>query len=774
MIENTVNKVLYDASGTQRNWDVPFAYKDKEDVKLFLIQDEFFEDPVEVTQNFEWNGDGTSIIYPTEASGLPLVEAGKKVLVIRETPLTQLEDSSKLPFTSQDMERALDKLTMETQDNKTQIERSLRVPYNYDLTPNELMKNLIDAEEKSGSSATAAINAALEAKASQAAAESAAKSANDAKDETETDKIAAEKAAQTATNAINAVDQKVTDAVDAANRAEQASADTLANATKAETAAQTATTKAAEAAQSAKDAAEAAQNLKHATETTYGTARLATQTEASEGVNDEAVMTPLKTKQAVDKHASLKNNPHSVTKAQIGLGNVDNTSDANKPVSGPQQTALDLKSDKTYVDGKLSAKADLVNGKVPAEQLPPASQGGADITLSNVTDIAPNSKVQVELDKKADKTYVDGKLDTKADLDLANTGRITNCITKIPQDIKLELSADGILTLKAGSKVYDGAGNDISIKSDKTTTSSTNGKLFALLTSSGATLTTIPVKDCVSGETDSLAGKPTHLWYDTFNKVVNYYGADGVSVANTRTLPIALITVADGKITSIDQVFNGFGYIGSTVFALPGVEGLIPSGRNADGSLKNTITKTASLLTLSMSSTGKSVFGLTSNSLFSSTSAVYDSERNLNYNPATGNTLGFCNCGYLETESSGKITSFKARQVFHAVDYSDTEWASTQGKPSGKYIDLTLGASGSKYTAPANGWISISKKSSESNQYVNLYNATNKLASEVTNPLATGSNIVYLPVKKGDIITINYNAGGVTNWFRFIYDEGAK
>lgn len=34
-----------------------------------------------------------------------------------------------------------------------------------------------------------------------------------------------------------------------------------------------------------------------------------------------------------------------------------------------------------------------------------------------------------------------------------NTSQITNCITEIPQDIKLELK-DGVLTLKAGSKVY--------------------------------------------------------------------------------------------------------------------------------------------------------------------------------------------------------------------------------------------------------------------------------------------------------------------------------
>lgn len=43
-------------------------------------------------------------------------------------------------------------------------------------------------------------------------------------------------------------------------------------------------------------------------------------------------------------HASNTSNPHSVTKAQVGLGSVDNTSDANKPVSTAQQAALDLKA----------------------------------------------------------------------------------------------------------------------------------------------------------------------------------------------------------------------------------------------------------------------------------------------------------------------------------------------------------------------------------------------------------------------------------------------
>ena len=39
-------------------------------------------------------------------------------------------------------------------------------------------------------------------------------------------------------------------------------------------------------------------------------------------------------------HLGNKNNPHEVTKEQVGLGNVDNTSDADKPVSTAQATAI--------------------------------------------------------------------------------------------------------------------------------------------------------------------------------------------------------------------------------------------------------------------------------------------------------------------------------------------------------------------------------------------------------------------------------------------------
>jgi len=49
-------------------------------------------------------------------------------------------------------------------------------------------------------------------------------------------------------------------------------------------------------------------------------------------------------KTSTESHISNESNPHKVTKSQVGLGNVDNTSDLNKPISTATQAALDLKS----------------------------------------------------------------------------------------------------------------------------------------------------------------------------------------------------------------------------------------------------------------------------------------------------------------------------------------------------------------------------------------------------------------------------------------------
>lgn len=83
----------------------------------------------------------------------------------------------------------------------------------------------------------------------------------------------------------------------------------------------------------------------------------------------------------LDTHAGNSLNPHGVTKEQVGLGNVDNTSDLNKPISAATQTALNAKANNTDVNTALSLKADLVDGKVPAGQVPILDSSGKKILM---------------------------------------------------------------------------------------------------------------------------------------------------------------------------------------------------------------------------------------------------------------------------------------------------------------------------------------------------------------------------------------------------------
>jgi len=70
-------------------------------------------------------------------------------------------------------------------------------------------------------------------------------------------------------------------------------------------------------------------------------------------------------------------------KTDIGLGNVDNTSDANKPVSTAQQTALNAKQD-TSAKGAANGYASLgSDGKVPSAQLPTTSGASAPLTRTS-------------------------------------------------------------------------------------------------------------------------------------------------------------------------------------------------------------------------------------------------------------------------------------------------------------------------------------------------------------------------------------------------------
>ena len=97
--------------------------------------------------------------------------------------------------------------------------------------------------------------------------------------------------------------------------------------------------------------------------------------------------------------------------------------------------------------------------------------------------------------------------------------------------------------------------------------------------------------------------------------------------------------------------------------------------------------------------------------------------------------------------------------------------ASGLGMPSSKYINLTLGASGTTYTAPANGYYAM-YKSASTGQYIIFETNYCKLVS-ASSPVDNSVSLL-IPVKKGDVIKCLYTASGTIGLFRFIYAEGAE
>ena len=373
----------------------------------------------------------------------------------------------------------------------------------------------------------------------------------------------------------------------------------------------------------------------------------------------------------------------------------------------------------------------------------------------------------------------------------------TNCITEIPQDINLELAADGTLTLKAGSKVYvpNGAGvfdtytaaNDISSNSFA---GSVTRFVFIDINNN-----TINAASTVFSGTTAPTLSGVGFWYDTTNNVIKRTTDSSATWTTGYSFPIAIVTSISDVATSIDQVFNGFSYIGSTVFALPGLEYLCPNGRNSDGTLKNTKNKLTTCVVRTETNTsfnGKRVINITAGGtiVFDSLERWFVQEQeplrtnyNIWENPATNEMYQYldgvwnkrtsCVLG-ITTETAGKIDSFSRKQVFRVVDYSDTEYIAHQAMPSDKYIDLTLGANGSSYTAPADGYVYLWKVSNAADQYITLTNRSNGLAIHQWTPLNGGGCAGYIPVSKGDIVDYTYTAGGAVNIFRFIYANGAK
>lgn len=315
----------------------------------------------------------------------------------------------------------------------------------------------------------------------------------------------------------------------------------------------------------------------------------------------------------------------------------------------------------------------------------------------NVTDMSKDGNEKFNFDK--DLGYNFNTLDEQT----LTHRNITNCILEIPQDINLDLS-NGVLTLLAGSKVY--VPNGLNANGEKIfeefiidkdfifPNANANGTYFLYINKNYH----YRISDYnYSGDTPPTINETYAIWYDTAQNLIKATNDNGANWApNTWALPLCLATVTEANkaYDTINQVFNGYGYIGSALFELPGVKGLIVDGVNDDGSLK-TVIKTTTKVSLDY------VVGPRSNAGISNLNDTlegalwlgeFDNHPNANaigsprYLNTKTNSIqlykstsegwvtqnGFLQVlESLKVDTAGKILSMTPKKPFRAVDYND-------------------------------------------------------------------------------------------------------
>jgi len=129
---------------------------------------------------------------------------------------------------------------------------------------------------------------------------------------------------------------------------------------------------------------------------------------------------------------------------------------------------------------------------------------------------------------------------------------------------------------------------------------------------------------------------------------------------------------------------------------------------------------------------------------------------------------------------NGAFTTNGMAVIYPSADdnIASVAFAKEASFPSSKYIELTLGASGSTYTAPADGWYYFRAVISNiSGGYCALYfNSEPSLGSKGFSDVNTGFASAYIPVLKGQTIIATYKnvSVGSNTFLKFIYAEGAK
>lgn len=265
-------------------------------------------------------------------------------------------------------------------------------------------------------------------------------------------------------------------------------------------------------------------------------------------------------------HAGNTSNPHSVTKTQVGLANVDNTSDVNKPVSTATQTALDGKLNLSLVTTKgdmavASASATmirfaagslgqiLVSDSTEASGLKWVTGQKSHVGLGNVDNTSDINKpistaTQTALDLKADVSHTHGLA--------AITAIAANTVVANLTGSSASPTATTIAAVAAAVEPLLDQGGPTALASSRDAANTDNGKALTCAASRTFTILTGVGTAGFNGAS---------LWL-TAAGTVTVVGGAGVTINGTVAGSVALSTVHQALIiqrvgTDVYSVIGG-------------------------------------------------------------------------------------------------------------------------------------------------------------------------------------------------------------------------
>lgn len=817
-ITNTKAKSVYNANGTTTEWNLGFTYDDTvSNVHIYIVDAN--DNETKITSNYSI-ADGV-LTYPTTDSGLEPLAEGNKLVIVRDTPRTQdIELTSNGKLDGKVLEGGYDKLTLQVQELTEQVNRAVKFPVTEDsadnfldpitaiteakkealveieqaTTPAETAKETAVAKAQVATEqATIATNAATSAKAAQVGAEQAEQNATAQAEKAENAVTAFVEGLGISKNAVidlgtfygktSVTSSRIIEfdkkPVAVSLRFSDTNKKLWINGTNSTVGIEVIDNTHCNLFYSIASADFVGQNAVKgpfvvqaiiqyavldnvATETEMGAVQLATKAEAEAGTNDTKAMTPLKTKYAIEANATVQTLRNDIDGLSEQVSVIEGkipqaASDSNQLVDKASMTSAiavvqkgidDNAGDITALQADLAGKqdkGDYATNAALTTGLNQKADKADSLSGYGITDAFTKEEVNAELGKKADKattyskTEVDNAINSLQMIKWVDTLPATGETKYLYAVAREEVDKDGkkiaALYLWDGS-AWRGAGA-FSLNIDPNTLA-TKAELAGYL---------------------PLASKAVA------NGVASLDANAKVPVAQIPDLSSTYATINSLATVATSGSYNDL--TGTPGAATADTLGLV----KPDG---NTITVTEDG---TISATGGSGSG--SGFDFEGTKAEFDAA-------VAAGTITEDSVSLITDDVSGDNVATKAE--LQAVDSSKADTSlsnlSTAGKalasglgmPSNRHIDLTLGASGSSYTAPANGYFCLKGNSGINGDFkISFYNQTANFRQTVSDNNWADWVSTYIPAKKGDVVNLLYaNVTAASHSFLFIYAEGAE